>query len=111
MSGLARRFDGSDQVTRFANGSEHVLPVLGAPVGLARFEPGWRWTNDVRPIAGTERCRRLHAGYLLSGVLHVEFEDGSTLQIAAGDVCEIPPNHDAWVVGTEAVVMLDWGPR
>ena len=110
MSGIAKRFDQAGEVTRFPNGEERVLELLGSPVGLATFEPGWRWTNDVRPLAGTERCRRLHVGYMLSGQLHVEFDDGSTMDAAAGDLVEIQPGHDAWVVGTEAVELLDWAP-
>jgi hypothetical protein len=109
MQGMARHFDGTDKVTKFPNGEERVVEVLGSPVGLATFEPGWRWSNDVRPLAGTEYCSKLHAGYLLSGRLHVEFEDSSTLDVAAGEVCEIPPGHDAWVVGDEPAVLLDWG--
>jgi hypothetical protein len=106
---MAQRFDGSENVTRFPNGEERVIEVLGSPVGLARFEPGWRWTNDVRPIVGADRCPRLHVGYSLSGQLHVAYNDGSTLDVAAGDLFEIPPGHDAWVVGDEAVVIVDWG--
>jgi hypothetical protein len=106
---MARRFDGTGNVTRFPNGEERVVEVLGSPVGLATFEPGWRWTNDVRPIAGAARCPRLHVGYALSGQLHVLYNDGSTLDVSAGDVFEIPPGHDAWVVGNEAVVLIDWG--
>ena len=109
MPGMAQRFDGSENVTRFPNGEERVIQVLGSPVGLATFEPGWRWTNDVRPIVGAERCPRLHVGYALSGQLHVLYDDGSTLDVVAGDVFEIPPGHDAWVVGNEAVVIVDWG--
>ena len=109
MSGTTKRFDRSQEVTRFPNGEERVVDMLGGRIGLATFEPGWRWSNDVRPIAGTERCGRLHAGYMVSGRLHVEFADGSSMDAAAGDLVEIPPNHDAWVVGTEAVVLLDWG--
>ena len=109
MPGIAMRFEGADKVTRFPNGEERVLDLLGSPVGLATFEPGWRWSNDVRPLVGGERCSRLHAGYMLSGRLHVEFEDGSTLDVRSGDLVDIPPGHDAWVVGNEPVVLLDWG--
>jgi hypothetical protein len=111
MSGFARRFDTSEEVTRFPNGEERVLSLLGVPVGLATFEPGWRWTNDVRPIVGRDLCPRLHVGYLLSGRLHVVFPDGSTMDAQAGDLVEIPPDHDAWTVGTEAAVLLDWAKR
>jgi hypothetical protein len=101
MSAATQRFDGSAQVTRFPNGEERVVTVHGAPVGLATFEPGWRWTNDVRPIVGRDRCPRLH----------VEFPDGSTMDCQAGELVEIPPDHDAWVVGSEAVLLLDWAAR
>jgi EutQ-like cupin domain len=108
MSAIVGRFDGSEAVTRFPNGEERVVEVLGSPVGLTVFEPGWRWSNDVRPLAGTELCRKLHAGYVMSGRLHVEFEDGSTIDVTAGDLVEIQPGHDAWVVGSESVALLDW---
>ena len=109
MPGTAQRFDGNAETTRFPNGEERVLKVHGLPVGLATFEPGWRWTNDVRPLVGADRCPRLHLGYALSGRLHVVYHDGSTLDIVAGDAFEIPPGHDAWVVGDEPVVIVDWG--
>ena len=111
MSELVKRFADSHEVTRFPNGEERVVAVNGSPVGLATFEPGWRWTNDVRPIVGRDRCPRLHVGYMLSGRLHMEFPDGSTMDAGPGDLVEIPPDHDAWVVGAEAAVLLDWGKR
>jgi hypothetical protein len=109
MQGMVRNFEETAEVTEFPNGNERVIQVRGMPVGLATFHPGWRWSNDVRPLMGTERCPIRHVGYALSGRLHVEVDGGSTLDIAAGDVCEIPAGHDAWVVGDEPFVLLDWG--
>ena len=109
MAGMAQRFDSTGNVTRFPNGEERVVEVLGSPVGLATFEPGWRWMNDIRPIVGADRCSRLHVGYALAGRLHVVYDDGSTLDVAAGEVFEIPPGHDSWVVGNDAVILVDWG--
>jgi hypothetical protein len=111
MHAIAKRFEASDEVTRFPNGEERIVEVLGCPVGLATFEPGWRWSNDVRPLVGADRCPKLHVGYALSGRLHVMYDDGSTLDVTAGDLFEIPPGHDAWVVGNQAVTLVDWGGR
>jgi hypothetical protein len=111
MPGMAQRFDGTENVTRFPNGEERVVSFPGSAVALTTFEPGWRWTNDVRPIVGADRCPKHHVGYMLSGRLHVSYDDGSTLDLAAGDVVEIPPGHDAWVVGSETVNFVDWGAR
>ena len=71
-------------------------------VGRFIFEPGWRWSTDVAPIVGTRSCQNRHVGYVISGLLHVAAEDGTNLEIRAGDAYEIPPGHDAWVVGDEA---------
>ena len=109
MAAIARRFEKAEEVTSFPNGEERTVAVLGSPVALSTFEPGWRWTNDVRPLVGADRCPRLHVGYALSGRLHVVYDDGSTLDVVAGDLFEIPPGHDAWVVGDDAVTLVDWG--
>ncbi len=108
MGASVGRFDQPEETNRFPNGEEHIVHVHGVAVGMATFQPGWRWSNDVRPLVGTERCPLLHVGYNLSGRLHVEFADGSTLDVGPGEIFEITPDHDAWVVGDEPVLMLDW---
>ena len=109
MQALARKFEQPDDTTRFPNGYEDVVKVYGTLVGLATFEPGWRWSNDVRPLMGTDSCPVRHVGYVLSGRLHVRMHDGSTLDLEPGEVFEIPPGHDAWVVGDDSCRLLDWG--
>jgi mannose-6-phosphate isomerase-like protein (cupin superfamily) len=109
MTATAQNFTETAQRTTFPHGHEDVVALNGASICLALFEPGWRWTNDVRPLLGTESCPLVHQGYMLEGNLHVELEDGSTLDLRAGDAFVIPPRHDAWVVGDDAVRMLDWG--
>jgi ethanolamine utilization protein EutQ (cupin superfamily) len=94
---------------RFPNGHEHLVKVRDTPVGLATFGPGWRWSNDLRPMMGTDSCPVRHVGYVLSGRLHVRMDDGSTLDLEPGEVFEIPPGHDAWVVGGDPCRLLDWG--
>jgi class 3 adenylate cyclase len=75
------------------------------------FEPGWRWSEHVKPIVGTESCQVHHLGYAVSGHLHVEMTDGASLEVIGGDAFEIPPGHDAWVVGDEPWVSVDWAGR
>ena len=77
-------------------------------IGRMTMEPGWRWSKDVRPIAGTERCMYHHLGYCLSGTLKIELEDGTTGTINSGEMFEIPPGHESWVDGDEAWVALDF---
>src|SRR6187399_541500 len=72
--------------------------------------PGWRWSQDVKPRAGTDFCMFHHHGYTVSGRLHVETTDGAEMQIGPGDIYEIPPGHDAWVEGDEPWVSIDWAP-
>ena len=77
-------------------------------VGRAKLEPGWRWSNDVKPIAGTTSCQVHHKGYVVSGRLHVVMDDGTEADLGPGDAHEVPPGHDAWVVGDEPYVGVDF---
>jgi class 3 adenylate cyclase len=79
-----------------------------ATVGIAVWQPGWRWSSDLRPIVGTESCEHHHLGYALSGRLGVTTVDGEQLEISGGSVYEIPPRHDAWVVGDLPFVTVEW---
>jgi mannose-6-phosphate isomerase-like protein (cupin superfamily) len=108
---FARSFSDPEETKRFPNGQEALISVAGHPVGLATFQPGWRWSNDIRPLVGTESCQTHHKGYIVSGRLHVELPDGSAIDIGPGDAFEIPPGHDGWVVGDEPCLMVDWGER
>lgn len=108
MGASTESFERPQETTSFPNGQQHIVEVHGVPVAMATFNPGWRWSNDVRPLMGTDRCPLLHVGYNMTGRLHVELADGSTLDIGPGEVFEITPDHDAWVVGDEAVTMIEW---
>lgn len=98
-----------DEVREFPNGRMDIVEVAGVTFGRAVFEPGWKWSESVKPIAGTESCEFPHAGYVESGTLHVRMEDGTDLEVTEGDVVVIGPGHDAWVVGDEPCVMYDFG--
>jgi hypothetical protein len=86
-----------------------VVTLGDFTVGRGVFEPGWRWSEDVKPIAGTDSCQSRHTGYCLSGRMTVRFDDGSEVDIGPGDVMVIEPGHDAWTVGEEPCVLLDTG--
>lgn len=97
-----------DEVRSFNNGRIELYSLDDIDIGRTVFQPGWRWSNDVKPIAGTAFCEYHHVGIVLSGTLHVEMEDGLSLEIQADSAYEIPPGHDAWVVGDEDWVTIDF---
>lgn len=101
----------SPHETRPFKGHGHVDVVTLEDFTLGRgvFEPGWRWSIDVKPIAGTDSCRARHSGICISGAMTIKSDDGSEATISPGDVFIIEPGHDAWTVGSEACVMYDTG--
>lgn len=97
-----------DETRSFPNGMAEVATVGSTFLSRGRMEPGWRWSNDVKPIAGTDQCMILHKGYCVSGALVVRADDGTETRIKAGDGYVIEPGHDAWVDGDEAYVAVDF---
>jgi hypothetical protein len=85
-----------------------MVTVGSTMLGRATLQPGWRWSNDVKPIAGTERCMILHKGYCISGAMVILAEDGTETQIGNGDGFVIEPGHDAWVIGDEPYIGIDF---
>jgi uncharacterized cupin superfamily protein len=73
------------------------------------FEPGWKWSENVKPIAETDSCEVEHFGYVVSGSMTVHMDDGTEMEVSAGEVIAIPPGHDAEVTGSEPCVMVDFG--
>ncbi|MEI6916513.1 MAG: cupin domain-containing protein [Armatimonadota bacterium] len=104
----ARNVAQPDEVREFSKGRVDLVNVAGTSVGRATLQPGWKWSECVKPIAGTHSCEAPHFQYQISGVLHVVMDDGSELETRAGDVSMIPPGHDSWVVGNEPVVLVDF---
>jgi len=103
-----RRFDDADDVREFPNGRAEILKVGDAEIGRLVLEPGWRWSNDVKPIAGTDSCEAPHFQYHVAGRLAIRMDDGTEFIAGPGDVTSLPSGHDAWVVGDEPVVVVDW---
>jgi quercetin dioxygenase-like cupin family protein len=89
-------------------GKLDLVNVETGAVGRAVFEPGWQWSKHVKPIVNTDSCQAAHTGYVLSGGLKVVMDDGEEAEFRAGDFMVVPPGHDAWTLGEEACVMLDW---
>jgi len=111
MAAIQRKSLGEPEEVRAFEGHGHadVVHLQTCDVGLGTFEPGWRWSQDVKPIAGTDSCQVHHLGYVLSGRMHVVMDDGNEIEVGPGDACDIPPGHDAWTLGDEACVMVDFG--
>jgi hypothetical protein len=101
-------FDDPDEVREFPNGRAEILHIGGGEVGRYVFEPGWRWSDDVKPIAKTESCQAPHFQYHVSGRLAVRMDDGTEVVAGPGDITSLPPGHDGWVVGDEPAVVVDW---
>src|SRR4051794_20454141 len=104
----SRPFATPDEVRRFPHGSGTVLKLDESVVGRAVYEPGWRWTADMPEIAGTATCQLHHLGYSISGLMHVVTDAGDELDILPDSIYEIPSGHDAWVVGDDPWVTLEW---
>jgi class 3 adenylate cyclase len=94
-----KNFATPDQVRRFPTGHMDIVTLDEIAIGRFVFRPGWRWSKDVAPITGTRSCQHRHVGYTISGSLHVTMDDGTELVIGPGDGYEIPPGHDAHVIG------------
>ena len=103
-----KSFNSPDELRVFEKGRLELVTVEGVSIGRAVFEPGWKWSTCVAPIAKTNTCQAAHFGYQISGTLVTRMDDGTETKSRAGDVMVIPPGHDAWVEGNENVVVIDW---
>jgi quercetin dioxygenase-like cupin family protein len=111
MTDLIRKsFDAPDEVRPFEaeTGQLQLVNLARGPVGRATFRPGWRWSDHVKPIARTESCEAAHACYFVSGRMRVVMDSGEEIEYRQGDVAIMAPGHDAWVVGDEPCVVVDW---
>jgi len=105
---VLKRFDKTETARDFPKGRLELVTAGGATIGRATLQPGWKWSTSVKPAAGTKSCESAHLQYHVSGVLRVRMDDGTELECRAGDVSFLPPGHDAWVVGEEPVVVVDF---
>lgn len=111
MAAIVRKsFDQADETRPFEDGKGRLdlIQTDGGPVGRAVFEPGWRWSEHIKPLVGTDSCEAAHTGYMVSGRMKVVMDDGTSEEYGPGDFMQIAPGHDAWVVGDEPCVAVDW---
>jgi mannose-6-phosphate isomerase-like protein (cupin superfamily) len=111
MAGLVRKSLNSPEETRPFEGGKGQLELVNldaGAVGRATFQPGWRWSEHIKPIAKTDSCQAAHMGYFISGRMKVVMDDGEQMEFGPGDFGIIPPGHDAWTVGNEPCVVIDW---
>lgn len=107
MDAMLKRFDKPDEVRHFARGIFELVTIGGMTIGRATYQPGWKWSVDVGPGVGSDRCHVEHLGLVLQGHAVAAFEDGRISQLTPGTLFYIPPEpHDSWVVGDEPYVSL-----
>lgn len=107
---LKKSIDKPDEVRIFDKGHLNALTLGDVVFGRAVFEPGWKWSECVKPIAGTDSCQVHHNGFIVAGSLHVVMDDGTEYDVNAGDVFVCPPGHDAWVTSDEPCIAYDFSP-
>jgi class 3 adenylate cyclase len=108
MSGIViRNFEDAEERVSFDRGHLDVVTASSLALGRESLEPGWRWSVHVKPIVGTERCEFHHVSIVLEGRIGFETRDGEVAEAGPGDVTDIAPGHDSWVIGDEPVVLID----
>ena len=103
----ARSHDSPDEIRAPDRTRIEVVRLEGYTIGRFNFEPGWRWSECVKPVVGTDSCQNSHVGYAISGEITVRLDDGTEKRIRAGESYTIPPGHDAWVEGGDSFVGIE----
>lgn len=104
----AKNLDAPDERRMFEHADLDIVNLTGATIVRATFNPGWKWSTDVKPLVGTDSCQAAHAGYVISGRFHVRMDDGRECEFGPGDAHVVAPGHDAWVVGDDPCIALDF---
>ena len=113
MDIILKQFENPDEVRTFEKGKFEVVKIGGMTIGRATYQPGWKWSEDIKPTVGTDSCKAKHLGVIVSGAVCAKHDDGTELTYKAGDAYSIDPGHDGWVVGNEPAVVYEfhgkWG--
>jgi hypothetical protein len=105
-----KSFEAPDETRQFeGKGNARLVHIAGRPVSMGTFEPGWRWSTNLKPIAGTPSCRMSHLGFVLQGSMRIIMDNGAEQILTPGEAVAIAPGHDAEVIGSEPCVFLDFG--
>jgi quercetin dioxygenase-like cupin family protein len=107
-STIKKSFTNPDEVRTPPKARVEVVNLGGTQVMRATFEPGWKWSESVKPIAGTESCQVAHLMYQMTGRMIIRMDDGTEYEIGPGDTAAVPAGHDAWVIGDEPVTAVDF---
>lgn len=110
MSMEVKNIDAPEDKRGFAHGEIRTVRVGGATIARGVLDPGWRWSGDIKPLTGTDSCQVAHTAYVISGRMHVRMNDGTEADLGPGDAHYVSPGHDAWVVGGEPCVVIDFTP-
>jgi len=109
MAGIeTRSFDEPDETRTPEKTTVELVGLAGGQIGRYTFQPGWRWSECIKPVVQTDRCQVEHVGYVVSGRFHVEHDDGTSGEVGAGEVYRIAPGHDGWVLGDEPAVFIEF---
>jgi hypothetical protein len=103
----AHSMQAAEDVRWFDKGHMKVVKIGGQAIGRGEFEPGWKWSESVSDIAGTETCQLSHTGFVVTGSMRIKMDDGEEFDIKAGDAVSIAPGHDAWTLGDQSCVVIE----
>jgi hypothetical protein len=101
-------FGKPEETRKFENGKLDLVKIGGTTIGRVEFQPGWKWSKSIKPLVKTDSCEAQHFMYHLSGTLRIKMDDGTTKDVKAGEISFVPSGHDAWVLGKEPVVVVDF---
>jgi hypothetical protein len=103
-----KNMSASTEVRKFDHAKIELVDIAGSTIARFSLQKGWKWSNDIKRVVKTEWCEAPHLQYEISGRYHVKMKDGTEFEIGPGDVVSIPPGHDAWVVGDEPAVGIEF---
>jgi quercetin dioxygenase-like cupin family protein len=105
---IKKSLNSPDEIKHLGKGKIEIVNLEGTMIQRVTLKPGWRWSHDARPVLGTQSCPSNHTQYLINGRLMILMEDGHQMELQAGDAAIVPSGHDAWVIGDEPCVLIDF---